>query len=58
MLASFLFSRSWYRQIMRKAHRVVCLRKGGDRMGFFDGFDDFALILVLFVLLVIVGCDC
>ncbi|MBG9945737.1 YjcZ family sporulation protein [Brevibacillus formosus] len=27
-------------------------------MGFFDGFDDFALILVLFVLLVIVGCDC
>ncbi|MFA4137342.1 YjcZ family sporulation protein [Brevibacillus brevis] len=27
-------------------------------MGFFDGFDDFALILVLFILLVIVGCDC
>nr|WP_199927369.1 YjcZ family sporulation protein [Brevibacillus brevis] len=26
-------------------------------MGFFDGFDDFALILVLFILLVIVGCD-
>ncbi|MED1781748.1 YjcZ family sporulation protein [Brevibacillus fortis] len=26
-------------------------------MGFFDGFDDFALILVLFVLLVIVGCS-
>ncbi|MED1915473.1 YjcZ family sporulation protein [Brevibacillus sp. DP1.3A] len=27
-------------------------------MGIFNGFDDFALILVLFVLLVIVGCDC
>ncbi|KLH96907.1 YjcZ family sporulation protein [Brevibacillus formosus] len=25
-------------------------------MGFFNDFDDFALILVLFVLLVIVGC--
>ncbi|MBY0054277.1 YjcZ family sporulation protein [Brevibacillus agri] len=27
-------------------------------MGLFNGFDDFALILVLFILLVIVGCDC
>ncbi|MEJ8546314.1 YjcZ family sporulation protein [Brevibacillus borstelensis] len=29
-------------------------------MGIFNGngFDDFALILVLFILLVIVGCDC
>ncbi|WP_103104505.1 YjcZ family sporulation protein [Brevibacillus reuszeri] len=27
-------------------------------LGIFNGFDDFALILVLFVLLVIVGCDC
>ncbi|MGF9906867.1 YjcZ family sporulation protein [Brevibacillus porteri] len=26
-------------------------------MGIFNGFDDFALILVLFVLLVIVGCS-
>ncbi|WP_409179206.1 YjcZ family sporulation protein [Brevibacillus fortis] len=26
-------------------------------MGFFNDFDDFALILVLFVLLVIVGCS-
>ncbi|WP_083995190.1 YjcZ family sporulation protein [Brevibacillus formosus] len=41
---------------MRKAHTVLCLGKGGGRMGFFNDFDDFALILVLFVLLVIVGC--
>ncbi|MGG1659162.1 YjcZ family sporulation protein [Brevibacillus sp. NRS-1366] len=27
-------------------------------MGIFNGFDDFALILVLFILLVIVGCEC
>ncbi|MFJ9501868.1 MULTISPECIES: YjcZ family sporulation protein [Brevibacillus] len=27
-------------------------------MGIFNGFDDFALILVLFILLVIIGCDC
>ncbi|QQE74443.1 YjcZ family sporulation protein [Brevibacillus composti] len=28
-------------------------------MGIFNGnFDDFALVLVLFILLVIVGCDC
>ncbi|CAM5798066.1 MULTISPECIES: YjcZ family sporulation protein [Brevibacillus] len=28
-------------------------------MGLFNGnFDDFALVLVLFILLVIVGCDC
>ncbi|MFE1629450.1 YjcZ family sporulation protein [Brevibacillus reuszeri] len=27
-------------------------------LGIFNGFDDFALILVLFILLVIVGCDC
>ncbi|WP_081496796.1 sporulation protein YjcZ [Brevibacillus sp. BC25] len=58
MLASFLLSRSWYRQNSRDTHTVLCLRKGGGRMGFFNGFDDFALILVLFVLLVIVGCDC
>jgi len=32
--------------------------KGGEELGIFNGFDDFALILVLFVLLVIVGCDC
>ncbi|WP_289137266.1 YjcZ family sporulation protein [uncultured Brevibacillus sp.] len=28
------------------------------KLGIFNGFDDFALILVLFVLLVIVGCGC
>ncbi|WP_312117377.1 YjcZ family sporulation protein [Brevibacillus reuszeri] len=28
------------------------------KLGIFNGFDDFALILVLFILLVIVGCDC
>ncbi|KKX56283.1 MULTISPECIES: YjcZ family sporulation protein [Brevibacillus] len=27
-------------------------------MGLFNGSDDFTLILVLFILLVIVGCDC
>ncbi|WP_407649444.1 YjcZ family sporulation protein [Brevibacillus composti] len=27
-------------------------------MGIFNGSDDFTLILVLFILLVIVGCDC
>ncbi|MFF0829084.1 YjcZ family sporulation protein [Brevibacillus sp. NPDC003359] len=58
MLASFLRNRSSYRQNIREEHTVVCLRKGGGRMGIFNGFDDFALILVLFVLLVIVGCDC
>ncbi|MGG0346656.1 YjcZ family sporulation protein [Brevibacillus porteri] len=41
---------------MRNVHTVGCRRKGGGRMGFFNDFDDFALILVLFVLLVIVGC--
>ncbi|MED4751781.1 YjcZ family sporulation protein [Brevibacillus choshinensis] len=27
-------------------------------MGIFNGFDDFALILVLFILLVIIACEC
>ncbi|WP_335633074.1 YjcZ family sporulation protein [Brevibacillus formosus] len=57
MLASFLLYRSSYRQNIREAHTVVCLRKGGGIMSLFNGFDDFALILVLFVLLVIVGCS-
>ncbi|MBG9568908.1 membrane protein [Brevibacillus agri] len=35
------------------------LTKEGKRMSLFNGgFDDFALILVLFVLLTIVACSC
>ncbi|WP_312117386.1 YjcZ family sporulation protein [Brevibacillus reuszeri] len=28
------------------------------KLGIFNGFDDFALILVLFILLVIIACSC
>jgi uncharacterized protein (TIGR01732 family) len=37
---------------------LLVSRKEGKRMGFFRRGEEFALILVLFVLLVIVGCSC
>jgi uncharacterized protein (TIGR01732 family) len=43
---------------MTCTYSVISYSKGGIVLsGIFNG-DDFALILVLFVLLVIVGCDC
>ncbi|WP_083989743.1 YjcZ family sporulation protein [Brevibacillus sp. WF146] len=33
-------------------------RKGGKAMGLFRRREEFALVLVLFVLLTIVGCSC